>query len=324
LLATFKVGRLVLLLSLALTTSSCVRGGFYGTPNSDSTPAFDNSIEGDSSTQSCQNWGPFSAPTLLSAVNSQDDDWGPSLGSNSAVLMFASYRLGGPGGGDIWQALRQDPHTSFSTPTLVSNINSASYEASPVLSVDGLTLLFGSARSGSSTEIWITTRTSVTDNFSPPSALSTVNAPGMSLPQHLSPDSHTLWLTSDKEATLDIYLATRPDGESPFSGATPVASLNSPDAEHSFTLSSDGLEAIFSSDRPGGAGLLDLWLARRPEPTHEFEPPQNLSMLNTSNDDTFARLSPDGRTLYFNRDSLVAGGRSADIWLSHRSCDDKE
>jgi len=39
---------------------------------------------------------------------------------------------------------------------------------------------------------------------------------------------------------------------------------------------------------------------------------------------SFAWLSPDGRTLYFNRNSLIAGGRAADIWVSHRSCDDKE
>lgn len=49
----------------------------------------------------------------------------------------------------------------------------------------------------------------------------------------------------------------------PFGPATPVTELNSATQDMDPTLASDGLELVFSSDRPGALGSHDVWVATR-------------------------------------------------------------
>src|SRR6476659_5964141 len=58
-------------------------------------------------------------------------------------------------------------------------------------------------------------------------------------------------------------------------------------------LSRDELTMYFTSDRPGGLGGNDLWFATRTSVDDIWEPPTNLSVLNTSALDSLAVLSSD-------------------------------
>ena len=78
-----------------------------------------------------------------------------------------------------------------------------------------------------------------------------------------------------------------------------VRSLSSEFADRHPTIRSDGLEVFFHSDRPGGQGLMDLWVSRRAKTWHEWGEPVNVSSLNTVVNDAGPALSFDGRTLYF-------------------------
>lgn len=66
------------------------------------------------------------------------------------------------------------------------------------------------------------------------------------------------------------------------------------------TISADELTLIFSSDREGGKGGKDLWIATRNSPTDEFKKPLNLGdLINTPGDEVFPFLRND-TVLYFS------------------------
>jgi hypothetical protein len=85
------------------------------------------------------------------------------------------------------------------------------------------------------------------------------------------------------------------------------------------TLSKDGLTMIFSSNRPGGAGGLDLWVAQRDSIDSAWQVPQNLTMLNTSFDDHAANFAQDRRWLFFysTRPGGCNTGRQ-ELWAARR------
>jgi peptidoglycan-associated lipoprotein len=66
------------------------------------------------------------------------------------------------------------------------------------------------------------------------------------------------------------------------------------------SISADELTIVFSSDRKGGQGGKDLWIATRKTTTEEFTKPMNLGdQVNTRGDEVFPFLRND-TTLYFS------------------------
>src|SRR4029079_412996 len=77
------------------------------------------------------------------------------------------------------------------------------------------------------------------------------------------------------------------------------------------SISSDGLKLFFNSNRPGGFGNFDLYVATRPTLEAPWGPAVNLgSQVNTAFDDKGPEISPDGGVLYFH--SNRPGGFSVD------------
>ncbi len=85
------------------------------------------------------------------------------------------------------------------------------------------------------------------------------------------------------------------------------------------SLSADGLELYFSSQRPGGSGGEDLWVAKRATIDDAWATPTNLgSLINSSAWDGSPCPSPDGLSLYF--DSMRSSGNGAsDLWVIKRA-----
>jgi hypothetical protein len=72
-------------------------------------------------------------------------------------------------------------------------------------------------------------------------------------------------------------------------------------------VSPDGNTLIFSSDRPGGKGGLDLWKATREGDT--WGDPVNLGApVNTDADEDYPNFSPNGKVLYFSANSARSMG----------------
>src|SRR5262249_45711483 len=120
----------------------------------------------------------------------------------------------------------------------------------------------------------------------------------------LSADGLTLFFTAYDTGNVqnDIYQATRPTVNDPWGNVIMLGSdINVPgyyDAQPS--ISSDGLKLFFNSNRPGGFGYFDLYVATRPTLVAPWGPAVNLgSQVNTAYDDKGPEISPDGSLLYF-------------------------
>jgi len=88
------------------------------------------------------------------------------------------------------------------------------------------------------------------------------------------------------------------------------------------SISADRLILVFASERPGGYGGSDLWMATRLTTTEPWGEPVNLGpSVNSSQIEWCTSLSPDGCTLYYA--SRRSGGMgNSDIWMSSRATRD--
>ncbi|HEX6885550.1 MAG TPA: hypothetical protein VF530_19415, partial [Planctomycetota bacterium] len=114
----------------------------------------------------------------------------------------------------------------------------------------------------------------------------------------LSPDGRWLVFASgERGLNVELYLAELVDGRP--EAVRPLAALCSPADELAPAFGPDGL--YFASDRPGGAGGLDLWHA--PYAAGVFGAPAPLGPgLNTAADETDPAPFPDGTGLAFAAD----------------------
>jgi len=99
----------------------------------------------------------------------------------------------------------------------------------------------------------------------------------------------------------DIFVAHRELGE--WSTLRRLDEASTPTHwESQGALSANGDRIIFSSDRPGGRGGLDLWITQR-NPDGSWTQPVNLGpAINTDGDEKSPFLHADGRTLFFSSD----------------------
>ena len=87
------------------------------------------------------------------------------------------------------------------------------------------------------------------------------------------------------------------------------------------SISSNGKMLYFTSDRPGGYGGTDLWVAKFGE--KGWEEPTNLGPeINTPKDEQFPFIHSDGVTLYFSSEGHRGMGKS-DLFISHLKPDGK-
>ena len=113
--------------------------------------------------------------------------------------------------------------------------------------------------------------------------------------------------------SFDIYVA------SAFGTPVSVPELNSPQIDASPTLSRNGLEIVFHSNRLGAIGQRDLWTSVRSNVLDPWSPPMNLGDVvnSTSNEQTTA-LSADGETLFFGSDRPDGFG-GYDLYMTTRT-----
>lgn len=151
-----------------------------------------------------------------------EDDW-----TGDIVLYFDSNRIGGPGptsddaghnGNDIYQSVLEHEDV-FGTATLVEAVNSSAADRQPSVRRDGLELYFSSARlradgSNGFLDLWVSTRRSTRDAWSPPVNVLSVNgAAANDAGPALSFDGTTLYFQSigvvGGSTQFDLYVAER-------------------------------------------------------------------------------------------------------------------
>lgn len=127
-----------------------------------------------------------------------------------------------------------------------------------------------------------------------------INSTAHEYEPRISADGLTLFFVRGKAgANADIYYCRKtPAG---WDEPSPLTAINTQYEELGPELSADGQALYFYSDRPGGEGGYDLWVAWRSlDSGSSFGPAVNLGpAVNSEFNDYGAALTRDGETLYF-------------------------
>jgi Tol biopolymer transport system component len=273
-------------------------------------------------------YSPWSTPTNLgAALNSATIDSGPAVSKDGCSLFFHSDRPGGIGNTDIYVSQRNSEDQPWGAPSnLGAVVNSTAFENVPALSRDEHWLFFHSERApgSGSFDLWASYRAHTHDNFGwePPVNLgASINSAGSDAgASYFEHDgAPVLFFGSTRPGgvgLLDIYAAAIVNGQ--FAAPMLVPELNSPQNDQRPSVRADGLEMILTSDRPGGLGGLDLWLATRDSVSQPWSTPINLGQpMNWSGLDQQAYFSSDRQSLYF-ASNRPGGSGGIDLYVSTR------
>jgi Tol biopolymer transport system component len=213
------------------------------------------------------------------------------------------------------------------------------YDACPTISKSGLSLFFRSNRPGGfgGYDIYVSQRDSLESPFEAPMNLGpAINSQYDEFCSTFSPDGHWIVFVSSRPPSAgncgtgsawnqDLWISHRKDKRDDFGWQAPVnlgCVVNSPAAENGpawFEDEATGRTLLYySSSRPGGAGLLDIYVSEAlSDEKGDFGPPAPVAELNTGYADYQPVLRKDGRELFF-ASNRPGGVGYVDIWTSTR------
>ncbi len=310
-------------------------------------------------------FGPWSAPVNLGPpVNTVLADYQPFLSKDGLSLYFSV--LEGPTQNspqDIWVAKRSSKSDNWEEPQrLGPEINTPVTEGQPFVTVDGHWMYFNSNRNRpdangaiplGGNDIYVSHRQNKRQDFGPGGWEPAVNVGagvntsfGESGPFVFEDEMTgvtTLYFQSGRPGMggADIYASTlQPDGT--FGPAQRVFEVSSPYNDQRPSISRDGLQMYFASDRPGstpnpdsgvsgplGQPSVDIWVSTRASTSDPWGTPVNLDAVNQALggpvisspfSDGSPSLSFDGTELYFHS-AFRQGSQSVffDIWKTTRT-----
>lgn len=307
-------------LGLLLVFAACGRVGF--TPLDDGRVV---DVSGDVLvTPRCAMWSAWSAPVLVPAFNTANEEYGPSLTSDGLVACFTSDRAGGAGNYDVYCSERASTADVFGPALNVGLPNTSANERNVAVSPDGLELLLTSVRGDSvgGRDIYQATRASRADAFGPAvhvSALATIHDDE---PSAISADGLRLYFSRvDDPDQAELFVASRPSPAAAFDTFVQLDEINVGADDDQPVPRPDELEIVWGSTRSGGLGGRDLWRATRSDPTAAFGAAEHIPELASALDDLPATLSADGAEIYLNFNmELSTGGPQSDVWRATRTC----
>ncbi len=206
---------------------------------------------------------------------------------------------------------------------LGSTINSEFDEHSPVFSADESTLIFTTKRKGNIDDkmtedgqyfedIYIASKKD-DSLWNPPVSISAnVNTSGHEASIGLSVDGQELFIYKDEsnmvnEKDGNIYYS-KLEGDIWSKPVKLGPTINTKYNENHASISADGEQLYFTSDRPGGYGGLDIYVSNK-LPNGEWGPAKNLgTIVNSSDDEIGPFIHPDGVTLFFSSKSHMNMG----------------
>ncbi len=218
-------------------------------------------------------WQP--AQNLGPTVNTDAAESGPSLSADGLTLYFNSNRPGGFGGQDLYMTTRENRLAPWGKPVnLGPVVNSEFPEINPNISHDGLSLYFADVEGDTvaprpgglgNTDIWVTTRASLSDPWGPPVNLGApVNSAATDGSPEISDDGLLLffnrWIDNGNAAFFDVWVATRRTPQDPWNAPKNLgAPMNTTAWDGNAELSADGRTLYYVSTRGNAAGIPDIW-----------------------------------------------------------------
>jgi outer membrane protein OmpA-like peptidoglycan-associated protein/tetratricopeptide (TPR) repeat protein len=260
---------------------------------------------------------------LGKSINTSYPEYAPVISADEKTLIFTSRRKENEGSGlapdgmyyeDIYISHFENNEWTEAK-QIGSNINTKGHEASIGLSVDGqvLYIYIDDDGDGNIYESKLKGNT-----WGKPVKLSdNVNTRNWEPSASLSSDGNHLYFTSDRSDGLggsDIWMSKKlPNGE----WALPVnlgANINTPYDEDGPFIHPDGKTLYFSSKGHNTMGGYDIFYSVK-DANGEWSKPINVGYpLNTTDDDVFFVLSPDGKRGYYSSFNEKGFGEK-DIYL---------
>jgi Tol biopolymer transport system component len=243
--------------------------------------------------------GPFGSPTLLTELSSGFDQDDPTLTGDQLEIFFESTRNGSF---DLYTATRNSITDTWSSPTLVTELDSADGEACPEISTDGLTMMFSSARPGGKGgyELYITRRMARGSLWSMPTLVPELNSGASDYGAVVASSNLEVGFHSDRAGGAggrDLYRATRMTVTSLWEPPVEIGELDTGGDDESLFFLPGDLEIMFGSNRSGNR---DIYEAVRPAIGQPFGTPTPITSLDTPSDESDPWLSPDGHTIVFS------------------------
>jgi len=286
-------------------------------------------------------WGPASAvdPVDAVGVNTAAQDGCPIESPNGRSLYIASNRPGSAGL-DLWVAQREKKGDPWSEPVNINaqegaDLNTAADEFCPT-PIDGNGLFFVRRPSVCGLGDIYYARFDRKHGWSEPERLACAPEGPNSALDEMGPSyvkghgGPWLYFSSSRSAAQpggflpgDIFVSHR-DKDGVFGPAALVAELSDPLANDiQPNVSRDGREVVPSSNRGGGLGAQDIWVATREHADEPWSQPVNLvntgsasELVNTAASETRPSLTKHADRLYFGR--APAAGGPGDVYTTER------
>jgi len=249
-------------------------------------------------------------------INTKYRDYCPVVSIDGRVLIFTSRREGGTSdakdeNGDYYDDIyvcQGQPNGAWSKPQSIgSNINTAGHEAAIGLSPDGQLLFIYKDDNGDG-NIYFSEKKGA-DWTQPQQMGSDINTTSWETHASVTAAQDKLVFVSNRSqggyGGRDLWYCNKlPNGEWGLS-LNMGSVINTQYEEESPFISADGKTLIFSSQGHSSMGGFDIFKSELED--GQWTVPENIGYpINTSEDDVFFTLTPDGRTAYYS--SLMDGG----------------
>jgi hypothetical protein len=281
---------------------------------------------------------PGKIENLGTGINSEYAEYSPVITPEEESMIF-TYRGKESMGGLVNELNQPDPNGDYNEdvfiskkvngvwqkPTRMNELSTVGNDAVIALSPDGRQLFVFKAE-GDNGDIYVSKREN--GKYGVPAKLAgDVNSPSWEGSVCLSTDQKKLFFASARPGGLggkDLYIATQnPDGS--WGNVKNLGDkINTKYDEDAPFISPDGRVLIFSSEGHNSFGDFDLFTSDLNSTDDSWSEPKNLGYpINTTDDDLFYVLSPDGKRAYFSS-ARKGGNGDQDIYMIDTALSKKE
>lgn len=203
----------------------------------------------------------------------------------------------------------------FGPPVLEPGINSDRGDDDPTLRVDLLEIVFASTRpngNDAASDLWVATRSGVEAPWSEPVRLQSLSSGSPENTPKISPDGLLISFTRVQTGSAEIFVASRPDWDTPWGNVMPVSELAQPGAdETSLVGTEDLLRAYFCSNRSGND---ELYLTTRTKLGGMFTAPVRLEAFDNPGRDCTPWVDARERVVVFASNRFGSGTDDDLVW----------
>jgi hypothetical protein len=264
----------------------------------------DASADADASADECDPQKPWGTPVLVAGLSNINAH--PRLSADELTAYF-SGQLDGSTNAELYRATRATTTAPFGPPSTMTEVSSTSDKLDPMVSANGLRLVFSLSAPAGQADLVTASRSTATGPFGGIGSPVVWNSGSDELTPYFRGPTD-IYLVSKQSGAGDIYRAAG------FVAPSEVAELNTASEELYPVVSADDNTILWSSRRADGVpqGGADIWEARRTNTASPFADLRRVTELNTSGNDTPTWLSESGCRLYFK------GGLSDDVYMTTR------